>query len=347
MAGMAWVRSAGLRGVRQVIESLDGDVVGLTTRVGLPPGVLDDDEILVRDTSVAALLELAASELGCPDFGLRVALRQDLNLLGPLALAVGNSESIGEALDCTSRYLFVHARGLSVAAIPDPHGARGVVAYRYGYPPGVDAPPQSVDMGLLFLHRAITNLAGGPYGLRSVEIPHAPAAEPTRYESLFGVAAVQFRCSAALLRVPDRLAEQQISGRSRAAHDLALRYLQHQDNSTAAVTTRVKAYLRRTLGTVRPSLDATAHEMAMAPRSLQRHLESEGTTFGACLDEARREQAEHFLRTTTLPLGQVAAVVGLESPASLSRYANRWWNTTPRRFRMAESEHAMNPAAPK
>ena len=333
---MAWVRSAGLRGVREVIDSLHGDAAELATSVGLSPAALDSDEVLVRDSAVASMLERAAAVLDCPDFGLRVALRQDLELLGPLSPAVSNSESIGEALDCTSRYLFLHARGLDVEAIPDPHGARGVVAYRYGYPPGVDAPPQSVDMGLLFLHRAITNLAGGTYGLRSVELPHPPCAEPERYEALFGVAAVRFRCDAALLRVPGDLAQRRISNRSRVTHDLALRYLQqHPDNGSAAVTTQVRAHVRRTLGTVRPSLDAVAREMSMAPRSLQRHLPSEGTTFGACLDESRRERAEHYLLTSKLPVSQVAAVVGLDSAATLSRYAHRWWQTTPRRFRMA------------
>ncbi|MBM7415475.1 MULTISPECIES: AraC family transcriptional regulator ligand-binding domain-containing protein [Nocardiaceae] len=320
-----------------MIESLHGDAASLVVRVGLPLAVLDNDEILVRDTSIAALLELAAAELDCADFGLRVALEQNLDLLGPLALAVGNSETIGEALDCTSRYLFVHARGLSVAAVPDPYLVRGVIAYRYGYPPGVYATPQSVDMGLLFLHRAITDLAGGPYGLRSVEIPHAPVAHPERYESLFGVNAVRYRRSSALLRVPKHLAEQPISGRNRSAHELALRFLQQQpNNGTTTLTTQVKTYLRRTLGTIRPTLDATASEMSMAPRSLQRQLRAEGSSFGACLDETRRERAEHYLRTTRMPVGQVAAVIGLDSPASLSRYADRWWHTTPRRFRLID-----------
>ena len=50
---MAYIRSSGLRGVRQVVTELGGDPHDLARRAGLPPGALDTDEMLVEDLSIA------------------------------------------------------------------------------------------------------------------------------------------------------------------------------------------------------------------------------------------------------------------------------------------------------
>src|SRR5699024_9540326 len=99
---MAFLRSAGLRGVRQVLTELGGDPDDLARRSGLPAGALDSDEILVEDLSIALLLETAAAELRCPDLGLRVAGHQDLDMLGPVAVAVKNARTTTQALEVTS-----------------------------------------------------------------------------------------------------------------------------------------------------------------------------------------------------------------------------------------------------
>ena len=327
---MAWVRSAGLRGVRAVVEELGGDADELAIRCGLPVESLDSDELLVRDSAMATLLQVAAATLDSPDFGLRVAQRQDLDLLGPLAIAVRHSASIAEALDCTSKYLFVHARGLSVDLVPDPRGDSAVVGCRYGYPPGIPTPPQSIDMGLLFLHRTLLNLNDGPYGLRSVDIPHPATAPLSRYEGHFGVR-VTANCAAAVLRVPRSLGQRPIAGGDRATRQLALAHLQeHRDSPDLTVTTRVRTLLRQSLGTTHLDLDGTASLLGMSPRSLQRHLRLEGDTrYGCILDEVRQERAAALLTDTRLPMTQIAAAIGLNNQATLSRYAQRWWNTTP------------------
>lgn len=92
------VRSAGLQKFRQVVEDLGGDANAYARRAGLPDGALDTDKLLVEDTALAAALEIAAVDLGCPDLGLRVAEAQDFGMLGPLAVAIQHSASVAEAL---------------------------------------------------------------------------------------------------------------------------------------------------------------------------------------------------------------------------------------------------------
>jgi AraC-like DNA-binding protein len=334
---MAWVRSAGLRGVRMEIEELGGDADRLARRCALPAGALDDDELLVQDTAIAAILETAARELDCSDLGLRVALRQDLSMLGPLALALQNSPSVSDALACTSKYLFLHARSLGVALVRDPRGARDILGIRYGYPPGIQAPPQSLDMGLLFLHRSLVSLVGPRYGLRTVEIPHPPAAPRSRYSELFG-ADVRFRQPAAVLRVSSDLVQRPLDGGDSMVRQLALAHLESQvPELDHAVTGRTRAALTQSLGTGATTIGAVAGLLAMSPRSLQRHLATEGSTFATVLDSVRRDRAESLLIQTDLPIAQIAPMVGLGDAATLSRYARRWWNTTARTIRTTKT----------
>ncbi|MEC3920603.1 AraC family transcriptional regulator [Nocardia sp. CDC160] len=327
---MSVIRSAGLRGFRATVAELGGDAEELTAACGLPVAALDTDDLLVPDQAVAAVLELAAHRLACPDLGLRMARRQELDMLGPLALAIRNSPTLAEVLECTSRYLFVHARSLSLTMAPDPYGDRGVIALHYGVAaPGQPTPVQGTDLGLAFVHRTIQRLAEDRYGLRSVELPYRPAAPIQAYEEFFG-APVRIERPAALLRVPSSLANRPLSGGDENLHRLAMAFLAEQSGDAAtAMAPRVRATLQKLLGTATPEIDAVARLLTLHPRTLQRRLATEGTTFAAILDEVRRSEARRYLTTTDMPMSQVASLIGLAEQSVFTRCCQRWWGTTP------------------
>ncbi|NYG55975.1 AraC family transcriptional regulator [Nocardioides perillae] len=332
---MAVIRSAGLRGFRATVAELGGDADALVREVGLPVEALDTDDLLVDDLAVATVLEVAAARLDCPDLGLRVASRQDLGMLGTLALAVQNSPTMRDALECTSRYLFLHSRSLSLSLEPDPYAVRGVVAIRYGSAPGLPDPVQGTDIGLGVLHRMVARLVGGPYGLRTVELPYHPPAPVARYEEFFGVEVRPGR-PAALLRVPASLADRPVAGSDEGTRRIALAFLAGRSpEAPVDLTARVHAAVAQALGTAEVELPAVARLLAVHPRTLQRRLAGEGTTFAAVVDEVRRDTAWRYLTTTDLPLGQVAGLVGLAEQAVLTRCCRRWFGATPTAVRRA------------
>ncbi|QHE66894.1 AraC family transcriptional regulator [Rhodococcus sp. WAY2] len=332
---MSTIRSAALRGFRATVAELGGDADELARLAGLPPVALDSDDMLVADLAVVRILESAARVLDCPDLGLRVAARQDLGMLGPLALAIRNAPTVADAIECTSRYLFLHARGMSIAMEADPNGARGVLALRYEVSPdGLPVSVQGVDLGLGFVHRTIESLMGGRYGLRSVDLPYRPAAPIDRYEKFFG-APVRIARPAALLRVPRSITTHPLLGADEALMRLALTFLARQAPSHPApgTATQVQAAVLQSLGTTPPEIGVVARLLAMHPRTLQRRLAAEGTSFAAILDEVRRKQTRRYLTTTDMPMSQIAALVGLTEQSTLTRCCRRWWNATPREVR--------------
>ncbi|WP_245663490.1 AraC family transcriptional regulator [Nocardia inohanensis] len=327
---MSVIRSAGLRGFRATVAELGGDAEEFATLCGLPLEALDTDELLVPDQAVAAAMELAAHRLDCPDLGLRMSRRQDLEMLGPLALAIRNSPTLADVLECTSRYLFVHARSLSLTMEPDPYGDRGVIALRYGVTtPGAPTPVQGTDVGLAFVHHAIARLTGERYGLRSVELPYRPIAPVRVYEEFFG-APVRTERPAALLRVPSALANRPLSGGDENLHRLAMAFLAQQAGGAAtALAPKVRIALQKLLGTAAPEIGAVARLLTVHPRTLQRRLTAEGTSFAALLDEVRRSEARRYLTTTDIPMSQIASLLGLSEQSTFTRCCQRWWGATP------------------
>src|SRR5687768_8454077 len=93
------VRAASMRGLPALVDGLGGDGAGLLARFRVPAGALESDDAVIPSTAAAQLIETAAAELDRPDLGLRLAGQQNATVLGPLALAIENSPTFGDALE--------------------------------------------------------------------------------------------------------------------------------------------------------------------------------------------------------------------------------------------------------
>jgi AraC-like DNA-binding protein len=281
------------------------------------------------------LLEAAAADRDCPDLGLRLAARQDTAILGPLAIAIENSATLGEALDCASRFLFVHSPALTVARVADPSGRPGVVGLRYGSTEMDPMPPQVCDNGLGLLHRITLLLSGGRYGLRSVHLTHSPLAPVARYTEFFG-ADVRFGQRAAVLRVPASVTEARVDGANRVLREVALDYMRaHFPAPEQPLDEQVRGLITQSLGSSPIDIAAVARRLQIHPRTLQRRLAAAGTTFDQVQDGVRRETAYRLITTTDLPFSQVTAMVGLTEQSALTRAVRRWFGKSPRDLRRA------------
>ncbi|WP_254398889.1 AraC family transcriptional regulator [Streptomyces sp. AC602_WCS936] len=328
------IRAASLRGFVELVDGLGGDPDELLARFGIAREVLDRDEDLIPITANDLVLDAAAAELGCPDLGLRLAESQDLTILGPLAVVIEASSTVAEALRFASRYMFVHSPALSVGVEADPYRSRGVVALTYRKDPH-ESPysPQAMELGLGLFQRIAVTLVGGRAGLRSVEVSHQPLSPVRRYTEFFG-ADVKFGRPAGALRVERHVLAERFGTADETIRRLAAEYLAgHYADPGREVSTLVRRALSGSLGTTPPALVGVARLLSVHPRTLQRQLAAEGTTFEAVLDEVRRDAAHRYITTTGLPLGQVAALVGFREQSTLSHAVRRWYGTSPRELR--------------
>lgn len=332
----ATIRSASLRGFAPLVRELGGDAAVFLARFGIASDALDDDDSLISLTSHDLMLDAAATELACPDLGLRLAASQDLTILGPLALAIESASTVADALACASRFMFVHSPALSIRVDPDPYARDGVVALTYRKELA-ESPysPQAMELGIGLFHHAAVSLLGGASGLRSVELSHPPISPVRRYTEFFG-AEVRFGGPIAALRVERRLLDATFAGADQEIRQLALDHLaSHFSDPAERTSVQVRRILAQSLGVtaVPPTLAHAARLLALHPRTLQRRLATEDVSFEAILDDVRRDAAHRYLTTTNLPMAQVAALLGFSEQSSLSHAVRRWHGTTPRDLR--------------
>lgn len=91
----------------------------------------------------------------------------------------------------------------------------------------------------------------------------------------------------------------------------------------ATSTDRLRPIVAAQLSEGEPSLRLAAHKMAMSPRSLQRRLSEENTSWRDVVDTLRRERVEALLESG-LSKSAVAARVGFNDSRALRAALRRW-----------------------
>src|SRR4029453_11962838 len=81
------------------------------------------------------------------------------------------------------------------------------------------------------------------------------------------------------------------------------------------------------------SLAVIAPHKFISVRTLQRRLRAEGLVFERLFDDVRREQAIPLLADPTLPVSDVAGLLGYVEQSSFSHAFRRWTGMSPREWR--------------
>lgn len=96
---------------------------------------------------------------------------------------------------------------------------------------------------------------------------------------------------------------------------------------------RVRACLMETLASGQYAMSDVAAKLAVSPRTLQRRLRQEGTSFQKELDSLREELARNYLSRSDYSSGQIAFLLGYEDPNSFFRAFRSWTGETPEHVR--------------
>jgi AraC-like DNA-binding protein len=331
----ALVQAQSLRGYHELVKDLGGNPARLLRAAGIDPAALNQLTAFISFESQIDLLERSADQLDCQDFGLRLAERQDIGILDTLAVAMRYSTTVGAAADCAAHYLRVHNGAIAFTIVTGEPRGQALLEFDVL----VEHAPrwaQTAEHGIGLSARIMTLLSEGRCHLHEVWFPHPPVSSLAVYRSRFD-APVTFRADRLALAYAARDLDLPVHESNEELHDIAASYLDRQlPGADRPVAMQVRHATEALLGTGTCSNGTVAASLHMHPRTLQRRLHEEGTTFEEIKDEARRDLAERYLAQPDLPLAQVTALLDYSEQSALGRSCRRWFHTSPRSLRQSQ-----------
>jgi AraC-like DNA-binding protein len=321
-----------VKGVAETLQAEGLDVAALFHGAGLDTTALSDPDSRFPTERVSRLWQLAVARSGNPAIGLA-----NSNVVKPasfdvVAYTMMSSPHLLGLLELLSRYVDIVSDAASLVITEDDEGYRMILELFGG---GQPVPRQRFEfdlMTILSFCRWVTNRDLHPL---AVELRFPPPAELQPYQEAFKCPlrfnapanALLFARADAISPLPTAhplLAE---------VHDrLASERLQRLDH--AQMSSRVRAAIIRQLPHGEPRRTEIASALQVSGRTLQRHLEAEGTSFERLLDDTRRELAQQYLGQTHVSLADAAYLLGFRSQSSFFRASKRWFGTSPRHYRI-------------
>lgn len=319
---MSVVRGTALSGYPELVTELGGDPAALLAAAGVPAGAVGTHEVFVPYRAVILAVETAAGATACPDFGRRLALRQDIGNFGPLGVAARTAASVGGGFAIVERFLSAYSPAISARITPGANSDESFYAFEVlieRSPPH----PQTTELSLGVSLGIMRMMFDAPYAPLSVHLPHEPLTPVRDYLAYFGcrpyfaqpIAGFTFR-SADLDRPLHR---------DDHAHQAMVRYLSAITAESPGVAASVRVMARQLLPTGTVSLELIAGELGLHPKALHRRLAAEETTFAALVDGVRRDTADRYLRDTDISLSHLTRELGYAEQSVLSRSCQRWF----------------------
>ncbi len=326
LSDMSLIRATSLLGYPELVRELGRDPAPLLAKAHISMRALSSQDAFVSYRSVIVALEAAAAATGAADFGRRLALRQGLEILGPVGVAARTAATVGAALQAVDQYMSVYSPALS--ATVDPQPTERFARFRWRLV--ADRPPphrQAAELGLGVSLRVFGLLAGADFTPAAVYLRHDPLTRAADYQRYFGCR-VRFGADEDGFLFPRSVLARPLASDS-AVHDVVSDYL----NSIVVPmddqgVEPVRLLIHRMLATGGLSIDLIAGHLALHPRTLQRQLAEQGTSYAGLVDDVRRSETERYLHETDLPLAQVARILGYSEQSVLSRSCQRWFGTS-------------------
>ncbi|HVY90002.1 MAG TPA: AraC family transcriptional regulator [Hyphomonadaceae bacterium] len=336
------VRASAWGGFRELVAELGGDPDAIFAAAQVDPAALDDPERYMPLKAFIDCQAIAAKRLKRPDFGLLLGGRQTLQVLGALSIAILNSPTARQGIEIAARYMHVHDPAFVMTLTPMPRTTREFLslAVELRRQTGRE---QNDERILASVHKSLGALGDGSYRPRDVWFLHEPISPLAVYRRVFGIAP-QFGMPVMGISIERKVLDAWRPGNSPQLRQIAETYLQAQSPPRdKSFTVRVATMARGLLRGRECTPEQTAKALGVHPRTLQRRLRAEGTSFEKIKDDVRREWAESLLVQPSVSLSQIALMLDYADSSAFSRSCRRWFGEAPRTYR-AQLLAARSPA---
>jgi AraC-like DNA-binding protein len=332
VADVSVIRATSLSGYPRVVAELGGDSHELLRAAGIRPRDVGEYDVFLPYRSVIVAIESAATAASTPDFGRRLALRQGIEILGPVGVAARTAATVADAFTIFDTFMAAYSPAISARITQQADTGQSLYAFEIL----IERPPphqQTTELSLGVSLQVLRFLLGAQYTPLAVHLPHEALTPAADYRAYFGCRPY-FAAPAAGFSIRTADLARPLS-QDELAHHAVVQYLSGITAHQPGVTPSVGTMIRQLLPTGAASLELIAAQLHLHPKALHRRLAAERTTFGALLDRVRRETAERYLRDTDISLSHLTRELGYAEQSVLSRSCQRWFGSGPAAYRKA------------
>ena len=314
---------------------LGGDPEQLLCTVGLDRVDPSDLDAWMSYRAWLNLLELSARELSCPHFGVLLARRQELSILGTVGFVMQQSPDVGTALRELVSYFGQHNQGAEVglevrdglACLSFRVKEAGILGTRQQY-----AVSLGVGMNIMRM------LCGRRWVPRAAYFVHEPPADTRPYREMAGCP-IYFNWDVGMITFPRSDLDTPITSANEHLHTILASHLAVlQTEYPDDVTRQVKQLIRQALVHGDCSVDRVATSLLVDKRTLQRRLQAEGVTYQALLDDVRFEIATRYLLDSGGSLTNLADILCYSELSVFSNAFKARCGQSPRAWQRAQRQ---------
>lgn len=290
----------------------------------LTPELLADPDARVSPAQFCVAWAEAIRLSGNPRMALDIAAAIPTGSLGLVEYVCRSARTLGEALAQWVRYLNILNDAVEVGLAEEGDNLYVRVLMDSEAPA-----PAAHELCFALLATRVRELTSPAVRVASADfvhrVPHPPAYQ-TWFEApvRFGASLTQLAFPRQARDVPLVTADPSLLAiLSRLADDLAAK---------VPVDPPLTAQVRRVLGAALRSneghIEGVAQKLGITPRSLQRRLKDEGSSFQTMREEVRRDLAQRYL-DDDLAITEISFLLGFSEPSAFFRAFKRWTGLTP------------------
>jgi len=328
------IRSACLTDFVEIASSVGLNPYRMLDAVGLPLSCLGDPDIKIPLGAFGRLLETSAKTANAEDFGLRLAERRQLSILGPIALIVREQPTVRKAMETLSAYIHLHneSQSMRVEEIDDLVIINPILARRRPLPAR-----QAVELMVGTVYGILRTFLGSGWKAHWVSFTHSAPANLETHRRVFR-SKVEFG--------------QDFDGIVCGVHDLEApvlhadpamaRYAQQYVETITARPMTINDKVRELVSIMLPSqtcsADQVANHLGIDRRTMHRRLAVHGQTFSGIIDAVRAEMVVRYMDDPNRPLAVIAEMLGFSALSAFSRWFRSQYGCSASQWRVGRSQ---------
>lgn len=321
-----------VQGVLSAAEIAGLPKAAVITAVGLSPSVLTNPDGRIAHSQWVALWQELFRLTSDPSIGAQLAEVTQFESFNVTGYAMSHSPTLGKALARLVRYSRLLYEGMTFTLAVDQ--ATAVLTYQT-INAALLLPPTSVGWTFANIVLWAERSLGREGVLVRVDFQQAAPKNQATYRRIFK-ADLSYQEKTNALLFDAAWLDAPLTNADSGLCDLLDRYadsLLTELPSSDQLTQRLQHLLTEELRGREPKLEVIAHRLGYSPRTLQRKLQSEGTSFQDVLDTLRRELAYRYLQDSQLTSTEIAFLLGFSENSAFNRAFRRWTNLSPGAYR--------------